>query len=116
MPSPGVTSPLVPSSANACAGDPPMAVRSPTTDTIGEGGVPSVVATVSSVEFPATTGLGFALPVPLGPGGAPVTVMSSTPTHSSLPTAFVVRTRTCTIGWLFASAGRVAETGVTSVA
>ena len=46
----------------------------------------------------------------------PVTEMSSTPTHSSLPTAFDVITRTCTSGWLSAAAGSVALTDVTSVA
>ena len=48
--------------------------------------------------------------------GVPVTEMSSMPTHSSLPTASVVMTRTLTIGWLFAAAGSVTLTGVTSVA
>ena len=47
---------------------------------------------------------------------AAVTLMSSTPTHSSLPTALVVMMRTCTSGWLLAAAGRTTDTGVTSVA
>jgi hypothetical protein len=53
------------------------------------------------------------------PPGEPVTVvtsMSSTPTHSSCPAAFVVITRTCTSGWPFAAAGNVVRTGVTSAA
>ena len=45
-----------------------------------------------------------------------VTEMSSTPTHSSIPGASVVMIRTSTTGWLFAAAGRVTLTGVTSVA
>ena len=42
--------------------------------------------------------------------------MSSTPTHSSLPTAFVVMIRTWTSDWLFTAAGSVTLTGVTAVA
>ena len=44
------------------------------------------------------------------------TSMSSIPTHSSWPIAFVVITRTWTSGWSSAVAGSVARTGVTSVA
>ncbi len=42
-----------------------------------------------------------------------VTVMSSTPTHSSEPTASVVRMRTWRFGSLFAAGGRATLTGVT---
>jgi hypothetical protein len=42
--------------------------------------------------------------------------MSSMPTHSSCPAAFVVMTRICTSGWLFAPGGNVVRTGVTRVA
>ncbi len=48
--------------------------------------------------------------------GLPVTEMSSTPTHSSLPVALVVMMRICTNAWLLAVAGRVTEIGVTRVA
>ncbi len=42
--------------------------------------------------------------------------MSSMPTHSSCPAAFVVITRICTSGWLSAAAGNVVSTGVTRLA
>jgi hypothetical protein len=42
--------------------------------------------------------------------------MSSSPTHSSRPAAFVVITRTSTSGSSSASAGRTVRTGVTAVA
>jgi hypothetical protein len=48
--------------------------------------------------------------------GLPPAWMSSTPTHSSLPAAFVVITRTCTSGLSFASAGRLTATGVVALA
>jgi hypothetical protein len=59
-----------------------------------------------------------------GPGacGAPqilpfaCTSMSSTPTHSSWPFAFVVITRSCTSGRSSAAAGNAPVTGVTSLA
>ena len=47
---------------------------------------------------------------------AAVTEMSSTPTHSSLPTAFVVMIRSWTSGWLSTAAGSETFTAVTSVA
>ena len=43
-----------------------------------------------------------------------LTWISSMPTHSSLPTALVVMMRTCSVGALFASDGRVTLTGVVS--
>ena len=50
-------------------------------------------------------------------GASPAeTTMSSTPTHSSLPTALDVMMRICTSGWLPAFAGNAALTAVTSVA
>ena len=49
------------------------------------------------------------------PQPAVETTMSSTPIHSSLPTAFVVMTRTSTSGWLSAAAGSTTQTGVTRV-
>ena len=42
-----------------------------------------------------------------------VTAMSSMPTHSSEPTASVVRMRTWRFGWSFAAGGRATLTGVT---
>ena len=45
-----------------------------------------------------------------------VTEMSSTPTHSSDPTASVVMTRNSTSDWFNAAAGSETLTGVTSVA
>ncbi len=50
------------------------------------------------------------------PMGVPATAMSSTPTHSSLPEALVVRMRTCTWAWSFAAAGSTTSTGVVCVA
>ena len=48
-------------------------------------------------------------------GGAPaVTLMSSTPTHSSLPTALAVMMRTCTSGWPSTAAGSTTLTDVSS--
>ena len=65
--SPGVTSPLVPSSANDCDGAPPIAVRSPVTvSPVLVGLAPGVTVTVSSVDSPSPTRLGDAAPVPVG--------------------------------------------------
>jgi hypothetical protein len=67
MPSPEVTSPLVPSSKNDCAAVPPMEVRSAFTATpVLAGLVPEVTVTVSSVLAPARRLLGFAVPTPEG--------------------------------------------------
>jgi len=52
----------------------------------------------------------------VSPMAVPETSRSSTPTHSSLPTALVVMIRTCTCARSLASAGKVTSTGVTSVA
>ena len=41
------------------------------------------------------------------------TLMSSTPTHSSLPVALVVRMRTWTWAWLLTALGSVTSIGVT---
>ncbi len=54
--------------------------------------------------------------VPPADIGALVMLMSSMPTHSSLLTALVVRTRTCTCAWLSAASGSVTSTAVTCVA
>ncbi len=50
------------------------------------------------------------------PLGVPVTERLSIPTHSSVPTAFVVITRNCNSGWLSATAGKTTLTGVVCVA
>ncbi len=50
------------------------------------------------------------------PMGVPATSMSSTPRHSSLPEALVVRMRTCTWAWLSTAAGSTTSTGVVCVA
>ena len=59
--------------------------------------LPGVTATVSSTASPLSTEFGFAVPVPEGFVGStttePVTLRSSMPTHSSLPTASVVMMR-----------------------
>ena len=90
--SPAVTSPLVPSSKNACEAEPPIVVRSPLTEIpVLVGLVPGVTVTVRRVGFPAPTVEGFATPVPVGlvaedPFG--VIAKSSTATPSSAPVAF----------------------------
>src|SRR5829696_1086540 len=48
--------------------------------------------------------------------GDATTPMSSMPTHSSLPVAFVVMIRTWTTAWSLAAAGRTTSTGVTRLA
>ncbi len=52
-----------------------------------------------------------------GRGGAPhpavLMTMSSIPTHSSLPVAFVVMTRSWTSDWLLTAAGSTTQTFVT---
>ena len=50
------------------------------------------------------------------PSGVPVTERLSIPTHSSLPPALLVMTRSCSSGWLAAAAGSVTLTGVVCVA
>ena len=68
----GVASPLLPSSKNGCAAEPPIAVRSPTTVMpLLAGSLPGVTATVSRVLAPRTTENGLALPSPVGSVGAP---------------------------------------------
>src|SRR5689334_1487314 len=47
---------------------------------------------------------------------AAIAEMSSTPTHSSAPTALAVMIRTCTSDWSLAAAGSPTSTGVTSPA
>jgi hypothetical protein len=47
---------------------------------------------------------------------AAIAVMSSMPTHSSGPLAFVVMIRTWTVAWSLAAAGSPTSTGVTSPA
>src|SRR6266571_1669114 len=66
--SPGVTSPLVPSSRNVWRLAPPIAERLAVTDRMGLAGpVPGVTVTVSRVGVPAGPELGFAAPTPVGP-------------------------------------------------
>ena len=96
-----------------------MAVRSAeTARPVLAGFVPGVTVTVKRDVPPIPTELGLAAPIPEGfVGPSALTIeMSSMPTHSSLPTASVVIIRTWTSGWLSAAAGKVALTGVTSVA
>ena len=63
-----------------------------------------------------TAGVVLATDGALSGAGPAVTEMSSTPTHSSLPVALLVMTRSWTTGWLSAAAGRLTLTGVTRVA
>ena len=108
-----------PSSNNVVDAAPPIADRSAVTvSAVLDGLVPGVTFTVSSVLAPFCTIAGLAAPVAEGlvVPDAPVTLMSSMPTHSSLPAALVVMMRSCTSGWSSVDAGSVTETGVTRVA
>src|SRR6267142_5869425 len=106
--------------ANAWVADPPIDERSALTwIPVLAGFAPGVTETVRSEAWPGKTVPGLAEPAPEGllvVTAEPVIEMSSMPTHSSLPAASVVITRTWTSGWLSAAAGRVTFTGVTAVA
>ena len=97
MLSPAISSPFVALSKNGCAANPPMDVRSHRHgDSRLVGFAPGVTVTVSSVVPPGMTLAGSAAPTPVGSVGPAllVTLMSSMPIHSSLPTASVVMMRT----------------------
>ena len=76
----------------------------------GAGGTGGAGPSGGAVPGRGAGGAGTQIPPPAR------TSMSSIPTHSSWPVAFVVITRSCTSGRLSAAAGSTAATGVTRVA
>jgi hypothetical protein len=82
-------------------------------------GAEAVAVTVTTVAAASLAWLVLTLRLTAGVAmGASMldTTMLSIPTHSSLPTALVVSTRTCTCAAPLAAAGKVTSTAVTRVA
>ena len=95
-----------PESANAWAPLVAHEIENDAADTVtGSLNVMPTFAVVATAVAPAA-GVVLATDGALSGAGPAVTEMSSTPTHSSLPVALLVMTRSWTSGWLSAAAGR----------